>query len=68
MELLPGKQAQMERMMEILRDTYSLYGFAPLDTPIIEDAQILLAKGGGETEKQIYRFQRATPTWLCAST
>ena len=44
--------------MEILRNTYSLYGFAPLDTPAIEDAQILLAKGGGETEKQIYRFQK----------
>ena len=58
MELLPGKQVQMERMMGILRDTYSLYGFAPLDTPAIEDAQILLAKGGGETEKQIYRFQK----------
>ena len=58
MELLPAKQAQMERMMEILRNTYASYGFAPLDTPIIEDAQILLAKGGGETEKQIYRFQK----------
>ena len=58
MELLPGKQAQMEKMMQILRDTYSLYGFAALDTPAIEDAQILLAKGGGETEKQIYRFQK----------
>ncbi len=58
MELLPAKQAQLERMMTILRDTYSLYGFAPLDTPAIEDAQILLAKGGGETEKQIYRFQK----------
>ena len=58
MELLPGKQVQLERMMSILRDTYSLYGFAPLDTPAIEDAQILLAKGGGETEKQIYRFQK----------
>ena len=58
MELLPGKQAQLERMMQILRDTYALYGFAPLDTPAIEDAQILLAKGGGETEKQIYRFQK----------
>ena len=58
MELLPAKQAQMERMMAILRDTYALYGFAPLDTPIIEDAQILLAKGGGETEKQIYRFSK----------
>ena len=58
MELLPGKQIQFERMVQILRDTYSSYGFAPLDTPVIEDAQILLAKGGGETEKQIYRFQK----------
>ena len=58
MELLPGKQAKFERMMEILRGTYASYGFAPLDTPVIEDAQIMLAKGGGETEKQIYRFQK----------
>ncbi len=58
MELLPQKQQKLEKMMEILRNTYSLYGFAPLDTPAIEDAQILLAKGGGETEKQIYRFQK----------
>jgi len=58
MELLPGKQIQFERMVQILRDTYASYGFAPLDTPVIEDAQILLAKGGGETEKQIYRFQK----------
>ena len=58
LELLPAKQAQMERMMNILRTTYAQYGFAPLDTPIIEDAQILLAKGGGETEKQIYRFSK----------
>ena len=58
MELLPGKQVQFERMVDILRDTYASYGFAPLDTPVIEDAQILLAKGGGETEKQIYRFQK----------
>ena len=58
MELLPGKQAKFERMMEVLRNTYASYGFAALDTPVIEDAQILLAKGGGETEKQIYRFQK----------
>ena len=58
MELLPEKQAKLERMMAVLRDTYSRYGFAALDTPAIEDAQILLAKGGGETEKQIYRFQK----------
>ena len=58
MELLPQKQTMLEKMMQILRDTYGAYGFAPLDTPAIEDAQILLAKGGGETEKQIYRFQK----------
>ena len=58
MELLPAKQIRFEKMMEILRTTYASYGFAPLDTPAIEDAQILLAKGGGETEKQIYRFQK----------
>ena len=58
MELLPGKQAQFERMLEVLRRTYASYGFAALDTPAIEDAQILLAKGGGDTEKQIYRFQK----------
>ncbi len=58
MELLPSKQIRFEKMAEILRTTYASYGFAPLDTPAIEDAQILLAKGGGETEKQIYRFQK----------
>ena len=58
MELLPAKQAKLEKMMQVLRNTYSLYGFAALDTPVIEDAKILLAKGGGETEKQIYRFQK----------
>ena len=58
MELLPAPQAQMERIMEILRKTYSLYGFTPLDTPALEAADVLLAKGGGETEKQIYRFQK----------
>ena len=58
MELLPQTQEKMERMMEVLRRTYASYGFAPLDTPAIEDAKILLAKGGGETEKQIYRFQK----------
>ena len=58
MELLPAPQQQMERMMEILRKNYALFGFTPLDTPIIESAEVLLAKGGGETEKQIYRFQK----------
>ena len=58
MELLPAQQMKMERMMEILRQSYSVYGFTPLDTPVIESAEVLLAKGGGETEKQIYRFMK----------
>ena len=58
MELLPGPQAKMERLLDVLRQSYSLYGFAALDTPIIEDAGVLLAKGGGDTEKQIYRLTR----------
>ncbi len=57
-ELLPEQQVLMEKMKKILRETYEMYGFTPLDTPVIEDAKILLAKGGGETEKQIYRFQK----------
>ena len=58
MELLPAQQQKMERMMNVLRESYALYGFTPLDTPIIESAEVLLAKGGGETEKQIYRFSK----------
>ena len=58
MELLPADQIKMEKMMETLRKSYSVYGFAPLDTPIIESSEVLLAKGGGETEKQIYRFNK----------
>ena len=58
MELLPGPQQQLERFMDVLRRSYALYGFTPLDTPAIESADVLLAKGGGETEKQIYRFQK----------
>ncbi len=58
MELAPREQMKLEKMMEILRHSYSLYGFTPLDTPVIEAAEVLLAKGGGETEKQIYRFTK----------
>ena len=58
MELLPAPQQQMEQFLQVLRETYALYGFTPLDTPLIESAEILLAKGGGDTEKQIYRFQK----------
>lgn len=58
MELLPREQMLMEKMMAVLRETYAAYGFAPLDTPVIEASEVLLAKAGGETEKQIYRFSK----------
>ncbi len=58
MELLPAPQAQFERMVELMRQSYALYGFTPLDTPVIEASEVLLAKAGGETEKQIYRFNK----------
>lgn len=58
MELLPEQQVIMESIMDVLRETYALYGFSPLDTPIIEASEVLLAKAGGETEKQIYRFSK----------
>ena len=58
MELMPDKQVQMDKMRAVLAETYARYGFTPLDTPAIEAAEVLLAKGGGETEKQIYRFTK----------
>lgn len=58
MELLPEKQILFNQMKQIIQSTYEKFGFLPLDTPIIEAAEVLLAKAGGDTEKQIYRFQK----------
>jgi len=58
MELLPDRQVLFDKMVESLRASFELYGFTPLDTPLIEASEILLAKAGGETEKQIYRFSK----------
>ena len=58
MELLPEEQILFEQMKQTIESTYQKFGFLPLDTPIIELSQVLLAKAGGETEKQIYRFER----------
>ena len=58
MELLPQRQVSFDRMAAIIRESFSLYAYTPLDTPLIEASEILLAKGGGETEKQIYRFTK----------
>ncbi len=58
MELTPSDQILFNKMMDTIRKNYEKFGFLPIDTPVIEKAEILLAKGGGETEKQIYRFQK----------
>ena len=58
MELLPNEQILFNQMKEKIENTYKKFGFLPLDTPIIELSEVLLAKAGGETEKQIYRFQK----------
>ena len=58
MELLPNEQVLFNKMKETIQKSYEEYGFLPIDTPIIENANVLLAKAGGETEKQIYRFEK----------
>ena len=58
MELLPNEQILFNEMKEKIQKTYERFGFLPLDTPVIESADVLLAKAGGETEKQIYRFNK----------
>lgn len=58
MELLPGDQILFNKMLDKIRANFEKYGYIPIDTPVIEKSEILLAKGGGETEKQIYRFMK----------
>lgn len=58
MELNPDEQILFNKMVDTIRKTYEKYGFWPLDTPVIEYSNVLLAKAGGETEKQIYRFNK----------
>ncbi|WP_027627732.1 histidine--tRNA ligase [Ruminiclostridium cellobioparum] len=58
MELLPADQMVFNQMLETIKRTYETYGFIPLDTPMIEKSEVLLAKSGGETAKQVYRFNK----------
>ena len=58
MELLPNEQILFNQIKETIENTYKKFGFLPLDTPVIELSEVLLAKAGGETEKQIYRFNK----------
>lgn len=57
-EYLPPEQIEFNRLLAIIRSTYEKYGYSPIDTPDLELSEVLLAKGGGETEQQIYRFSR----------
>jgi histidyl-tRNA synthetase len=58
MELMPNEQILFEQIKQKIEKTYQKFGFLPLDTPILELSKVLLAKAGGETEKQIYRFEK----------
>lgn len=59
-ELLPEEQILFNKLKDIIRKNYEFHGFYPLDTPVIEKSEVLLAKGGGETEAQIYRFEKGS--------
>ena len=63
MELLPEDQLAFDKMKNIIEETYKKFQFLPIDTPVIEKNEILFAKGGGETEKQIYEI--ASETKMC---
>lgn len=56
MELLPKEQLVFDKIKNIIEESYKKYQFMPIDTPVIEKNEILFAKGGGETEKQIYEI------------
>lgn len=60
MELVPSEQILFNQMMDTIRKNYEKFGFLPIDTPVIEKSEVLLAKGGGETEKQVYRFEKGS--------
>lgn len=60
MELIPEEQILFNKIMDTIRFNYEKFGFLPIDTPIIEKSEVLLAKGGGNTEKQIYRFEKGS--------
>jgi len=60
LELLPAEQIVFNQMIKKIQHTYELFGFTPIETPAIEYSEILLAKAGGETEKQIYRFTKGS--------
>ena len=61
-ELLPEVQANFDRLKEVIGDTYCRHGFLKIETPTIDRTEILFAKAGGETEKQVYRVFKTAET------
>lgn len=57
-ELLPADQLAFNAMVSVIKLAYEQYGYAPIETPALELASVLLAKEGGETAKQVYRFTK----------
>ena len=55
-DYLPAAMLARERLIDTARRVYRSYGFAPIDTPALEYTEVLLGKGGGETDKQMFRF------------
>ena len=58
MELLPEDQILFNKIKDVIKKNYESFGFLPIDTPVLESSEVLLAKAGGETEKQIYSFKK----------
>jgi len=58
MELQTNEQLAFNEVVAKIREGFELFGFSPMDTPIIEKAEILMAKSGGETDKQVYNFKK----------
>ena len=55
-DFLPDAESERSALTEVLAKVFRSFGFVPIDTPVLEYAEILLGKAGGETEKQVYRF------------
>lgn len=60
MELTPREQIAFNHVYDVIKRNYEAFGFLPIDTPIIEKSEVLLAKTGGDTEKQIYTLTKGS--------
>jgi len=58
-DFLPEAMLAREHLIDTAKAVYRSYGFSPIDTPALEYTEILLGKGGAETDKQLYRFEDA---------